>query len=1464
MIAAGTTGPAGSAIGRKKLELSKDVGDKDKTIDANKKSNGNNDSIKSSKVSKRTVKPFTAFEEAKMLPWQASLMLKLMRGVLPGRFSAGPDAAGTKEELSLANRGSRWTNTRSGKLLAACLNWVELGLQRLYNRFVMHRRTLVVGVKASIIALFALALLRRLGNWYKGMAEYEVLLDNTDYEYQAYGGCFNGIGSSLMSSMNLTSVSQHRYTHLMRRLVDSLDVPCFPIAMKSFAVETGRDVALLLEDMDIRMKDWRRRRHQLLRYSESNDQQGSDGDGAVSFNDDDAGLQWWGSDSALRRPAADATSSLRPSGDVPSSSDSGGGSTINTVGAAADSWECLDEEGAVLRGLQNGVTVLQARQMDACLRIARLEVLAAANMCEDLLVTWRARVAAKSQAFRLPLPRMFLSRIPGLDRGTRGDILSGLRRFVVARMGYGPARGGASGSGSGSGTARRGKTQSPLSGRGMSRARADKGAEKSLERRTAIRGGSQRLRNDSRKHTLWSSLHNLGRPHQPTNSTSSGAGPTAAVAALGSGPRGGARNDSADGSSVVDVSSDDIEGPATSSTSTTTATTTATPHDSNSAARPQPKPYPQVLLRHPRAFGAANQAAGWGWLGQTHSQSQAQSQSQSQGQATDGRYLTSTSRLAEALRARRLGAGSTSDGDGSGGDGQTIEEQWQAYSEEHEHESLLRDLNAREKVILLEGLQKGLYEVAGRLQRQLYLLDEIRCRLLVAEGGSAVADGTGAEASPEATTDASCGKTSSSSGGGILSEEADPVWRELDGWVAQSGQLCTHSLSLVMMAAEPRSSKAAEPGAPAVSSRRGPSSPSSPSSPTSPSPPDLVLPAGVFDRLVALVLPLNTTTGAPSADNNTVAVATASHSATAVVVSNFTLPAPPLDVLERCLLRGRSDAYSQAVQAEGDTVEAVQGWRAVGTDGLSVLSDGAAGAELAGNGSLWARTLTYTHHRAGGLLMGPSSSLHALQQLLLVAPAEAAARKTAASKAPPSNLSVLLAGFMDLSHVPYCQGCSYTTLLSLRPEHDADRNATTTRVTVTLDTAKGPSTLYQSLVTGGIKGGVVSLMEAWQRSARACLGVGKDPSAQPLPALSPEQVAVRGEGEQQLLRRLGRALATDVLLPSEESSSAVEDAYPYPTPAPNPADPVSRPGSGAPAAGPTQAAEAEETKGHPFWLFGRSQSPSPRPTAAAVESPELQLSRQWERQRAHWRRSKAVVTALQRAPPAFKDHLASIGLIRKRRTGLLGLLRLRVLLGAAFWSGVTVAAVEASKRSSDIAWAAEVARRNARDFIQRRLTTPTVSIMNDVILNRRVTILDKEALLDAKRSLSVMLNDFLTQHKPKLSENERRRLAQTMDMRQVSEEYEKELRRPIRSLVTGQIAKLVLIQLQFVKKELLEAMQVRLCAALCVLTAFVVFCLHTLFTYFSSRALSTPLRLSPVDLARPSTSCSTPTRSTCS
>jgi len=38
------------------------------------------------------------------------------------------------------------------------------------------------------------------------------------------------------------------------------------------------------------------------------------------------------------------------------------------------------------------------------------------------------------------------------------------------------------------------------------------------------------------------------------------------------------------------------------------------------------------------------------------------------------------------------------------------------------------------------------------------------------------------------------------------------------------------------------------------------------------------------------------------------------------------------------------------------------------------------------------------------------------------------------------------------------------------------------------------------------------------------------------------------------------------------------------------------------------------------------------------------------------------------------------------------------------------------------------------------------SILNDVVLNKRTSITDQAALKDAKRSLTVMLYDFLTQH----------------------------------------------------------------------------------------------------------------------
>jgi len=109
--------------------------------------------------------------------------------------------------------------------------------------------------------------------------------------------------------------------------------------------------------------------------------------------------------------------------------------------------------------------------------------------------------------------------------------------------------------------------------------------------------------------------------------------------------------------------------------------------------------------------------------------------------------------------------------------------------------------------------------------------------------------------------------------------------------------------------------------------------------------------------------------------------------------------------------------------------------------------------------------------------------------------------------------------------------------------------------------------------------------------------------------------------------------------------------------------------------------------------------------------------------------------------------------------------------------------------------------------MKKRLQEPIKCIINDVFLNKKLLLADQAALKDAQRSLGVMLNDFLSQYRASLPEKERSKIVSNLDMTPISQEYEVELRRPVPNILSGRIARLMLIQLQFVKKELLVAMQ---------------------------------------------------------
>jgi hypothetical protein len=201
------------------------------------------------------------------------------------------------------------------------------------------------------------------------------------------------------------------------------------------------------------------------------------------------------------------------------------------------------------------------------------------------------------------------------------------------------------------------------------------------------------------------------------------------------------------------------------------------------------------------------------------------------------------------------------------------------------------------------------------------------------------------------------------------------------------------------------------------------------------------------------------------------------------------------------------------------------------------------------------------------------------------------------------------------------------------------------------------------------------------------------------------------------------------------------------------------------------------------------------------------LTSSLHRLRGQWRISAVVIRDLSKAPSDFTEHLENIGLKRRKRRGIAGLLRIRYVFRTTFWGGVVFSGVQFAKHSREVIRWADVAKNNMYDFLDRRIMTPFTEIVNDVVLNKRTSLTDKEALKDAKRSLSAMLNDFMSQHNPKLSAEDRRQVSAAMDMSPISEEYELELRKPIQNLISGRIARLVLIQLQFVKKELLVAMQ---------------------------------------------------------
>lgn len=101
---------------------------------------------------------------------------------------------------------------------------------------------------------------------------------------------------------------------------------------------------------------------------------------------------------------------------------------------------------------------------------------------------------------------------------------------------------------------------------------------------------------------------------------------------------------------------------------------------------------------------------------------------------------------------------------------------------------------------------------------------------------------------------------------------------------------------------------------------------------------------------------------------------------------------------------------------------------------------------------------------------------------------------------------------------------------------------------------------------------------------------------------------------------------------------------------------------------------------------------------------------------------------------------------------------------------------------------------------------PLHAIISEMIFNKKPVIQDAAALLDTKRSLQRMLNQFLNDTQPNMDRVEKQRVLDEMDMSVVSLQFEKEIPKAMRNILSGDIIRMLLIQVQFIKKELLITM----------------------------------------------------------
>ena len=103
-------------------------------------------------------------------------------------------------------------------------------------------------------------------NWYNGIADLQVLLDHQDFHYHTTGSILYDLSIHTLSNVNTTILYQLKYQELYHKVIHSLEQPITVEGQLLYSVQTGRAIAVLLSEIDVHIRSYRRK---ISRYQAS-------------------------------------------------------------------------------------------------------------------------------------------------------------------------------------------------------------------------------------------------------------------------------------------------------------------------------------------------------------------------------------------------------------------------------------------------------------------------------------------------------------------------------------------------------------------------------------------------------------------------------------------------------------------------------------------------------------------------------------------------------------------------------------------------------------------------------------------------------------------------------------------------------------------------------------------------------------------------------------------------------------------------------------------------------------------------------------------------------------------------------------------------------------------------------------------------------------------------------------------